>query len=98
MAPPELPRNVIYIISAIEGSIGDDKETVDYMLANNIETEEKEEEEITLNVLSTGRAGLRAVLRILKLKAPVTNSNKAWSGYTCKHKHTYNNRFYLTHS
>lgn len=26
MAPPELPRNVIYIISAIDGSIGDDKE------------------------------------------------------------------------
>lgn len=39
------------------------------------ETEEKEE--ITLNVLSTGRAGLRAELRILKLKAPVTNSNRA---------------------
>lgn len=73
-------------------------ETVDYMFTNKIETEEKEEEEITLNVLSTGRAGLRAELRILILKAPVTNNNKAWSGYTCKHKHTYDNRFYPTHS
>lgn len=43
------------------------------------------EQEITLNVLSTGMAGLRAALRILKPKAPVTNSNIAWSGYTCGH-------------
>lgn len=34
-------------------------------------------EEITLNVLSTGRAGLKAELRILNPNAPVTNSSKA---------------------
>lgn len=37
---------------------------------------------ITLNVLSTGRAGLKVELRILNPNAPVTNSSRAWSGYT----------------
>lgn len=45
-------------------------------------------QEITLNVLSTGRTGLRGEWRILIPKPPVTNSSKAWSGYDCWHKHT----------
>lgn len=72
-------------------SIGGDKEQGNCVYKLDVTSKSRKEQEITLNVLSTWRAGLRAALRIVKPKAPVTNSNKAWSGYTCKHKHTYIN-------
>ena len=43
----------------------------------------RKREQVTLKLLITGSTGLRGALRILKPNAPVTNSSKAWSGYSC---------------
>lgn len=43
----------------------------------DVTSKRRKDQEITLNVLSTWRAGLSGAARILKTKAPVTNSNEA---------------------